>query len=123
MGMFDNIRCKYPLPWPEVQDDIWQTKDTEAQYLDQYEIREDGTLWHEASEIRVEKSADSVVGIKMFRDNKRWEQEQPTGEIEIHTSLESALEPGHAWYSVRFWFRDGVVKDAVFSKTEPKGGE
>lgn len=47
MGMFDEIRCKAPLPLPQFQDNLFQTKDTPEQYLDLYEIREDGTLWHE----------------------------------------------------------------------------
>ena len=48
MGMYDDIVCKYPLPYPEdtkgytVQG--FQTKDLDCA-LDIYEIREDGTLW------------------------------------------------------------------------------
>lgn len=48
MGMFDTLRCKYPLPVTGASDLVYQTKDTPAQWLDYYEIREDGTLWHEA---------------------------------------------------------------------------
>jgi len=47
MGMFDNIICKYKLPLKGANRIKYQTKDTEAQFLDNYEIREDGTLWHE----------------------------------------------------------------------------
>jgi hypothetical protein len=43
MGLFDNIRCKM-LQLAEERDTIWQTKDTPAQFLDEYEIREDGTF-------------------------------------------------------------------------------
>jgi len=50
VGMFDNLRCRYPLPvedWqrPLVEGKTFQTKDTPDQDLDLYEIREDGTLW------------------------------------------------------------------------------
>ena len=47
MGMFDYLRCEYPLPDGFDAAKIWfQTKDTDAQYLDEYEIRDDGSLWH-----------------------------------------------------------------------------
>jgi hypothetical protein len=48
MGMYDDIVCKYSLPYPEdtkgytVQG--FQTKDLDC-VLNFYEIREDGTLW------------------------------------------------------------------------------
>jgi hypothetical protein len=48
MGMYDDIVCKYPLPFPEDTKGYipngFQTKDLDCG-LDQYEIREDGTLW------------------------------------------------------------------------------
>ena len=48
MGMFDYLRCSYPLPVEGANDRNYQTKDTPAQLLDKYEIREDGTLWHQS---------------------------------------------------------------------------
>jgi hypothetical protein len=47
MGMFDYVKCHYPLPVKGAEDLIYQTKDTPSQWLDMYEIRADGTLWHE----------------------------------------------------------------------------
>ena len=49
--MFDTVVCKYKLPMPEDPkgysgSDDFQTKDFEC-LLDNYEIREDGTIWHE----------------------------------------------------------------------------
>lgn len=56
MGMFDNIKCQYPLPveklaqYPELassfdaQKEIYQTKDLENWML-YYTIKEDGTIW------------------------------------------------------------------------------
>lgn len=120
MGLFDEVKCLYPLPWPEAQELIWQTKDTDAQYLHQYEIRADGTLWHEDHTIRVEDDKASPLGIVMHRDNKHWVQVNYTGELEIYTSIESRTAPKR-WYDVQFWFRDGVVKDAVFHFEEDAG--
>jgi len=48
MGMFDNIRCYYPLPVDGASELSYQTQDTPAQRLDNYEIREDGSLWHQS---------------------------------------------------------------------------
>lgn len=48
MGTFDYLRCKYPLPLAGANALTFQTKNTPAQFLDTYELREDGTLWHEA---------------------------------------------------------------------------
>jgi hypothetical protein len=46
MGMFDYIACYYPLPDGEDGAGMeFQTKDTDSQYLDRYEIRADGTLF------------------------------------------------------------------------------
>jgi antitoxin YefM len=49
MGLYDNLLCKCPLPDGWVPTGTFQTKDTPAQYLDTYVIREDGTLLHQES--------------------------------------------------------------------------
>ena len=115
MGMFDTLEIKYALPWPEVQDSTeWQSKDTPTQNLDNYELREDGTLWHEAYDERwVEDPSDQLSGGYTRKDNKRWEQIELDGEV---------IDGDHAvdgtWYTVRFWFRHDVVADAVFQRSE-----
>jgi hypothetical protein len=50
MGMFDYLKCKYPLPesapsWVTSETEF-QTKDTDAQYLEYYTITEEGRLIH-----------------------------------------------------------------------------
>lgn len=53
MGMFDNLICRYPLPDAPLGIDkytMFQTKDTPVQYLANYVIREDGTLWQDDKE-------------------------------------------------------------------------
>lgn len=55
MGMFDSLHCHHPLPFTDemradpalcatLQAAEYQTKDLHC-YLDQYELRADGTLW------------------------------------------------------------------------------
>lgn len=111
MGLFDEVRCKYPLLAPKVQSELFQSKDTPSQYLDLYEIREDGTLWHDAYDLRIEDDDSSPMGIRMHRDNPRWKQVLYEGELEIHHCVGTA--PDGTWYSFRFWFRNGIVKDMI----------
>lgn len=85
MGLFDYLRCNYPLPVEGAELLEYQTKDTPAQWMDQYEIRADGTLWHENydTEDRSDPNAegfDRLFGC-MTRVNKRWEPVLLTGEI------------------------------------------
>lgn len=111
MGMFDDVICQYPLPIPEAQGFWFQSKCTPAQFLDKYEIRADGTLWHLEYDGRIEETDKAPLGFWMHRDNERWEQVDYTGELEIHHYEGEA--PHGTWYSFRFWFRDGVVRDVV----------
>ena len=102
MGMFDTIKCKYPLPLAGANDLAYQTKDTDSQCCDLYEIREDGTLWHETydTEDRSEvgkwmkenpgKEVPETFGLLAWagcgtRVNQKWEQVNITGEICFYT--------------------------------------
>jgi hypothetical protein len=119
MGMFDEVRIKYPLPWPEVQDALWQSKDTPEQSLDLFEIREDGTLWHEQYAARVEETDESPLGFYIHRDNPQWRRIGFNGSIEVHHGIEHE-DGGLTWYSATFWFKDSTVADTIFKKTEPE---
>ena len=48
MGMFDYIECQYPLPdgFVPAVGELAQSKDTDSQYLDVYQMRADGSIWH-----------------------------------------------------------------------------
>lgn len=61
MGLFDNIRCEYPLPDGSDAHEF-QTKDTPSQCLDTYTIRSDGTLWRTAydTEDRCDPNAEGL---------------------------------------------------------------
>lgn len=88
MGMFDYIRCKVPLP------DGLDTGDPERSFqtkcllcrLDEFEIREDGTLWHQDYSVEDRSNPDaegleSLYGIRT-RVNQKWIQWPDfTGEI------------------------------------------
>ena len=90
MGMFDEVTIDYPLPWPEVQGDAWQSKDTPDQYCTRYSIATGGQICESDGPVLAQLTVN--------------------GAIECHTSHDGS------WYSVTFWFRDGVVKDTIFRK-------
>jgi hypothetical protein len=123
MGMFDQIRSKYPLPLPEFQDMEFQTKDTPNQFMDDYEIREDGTLW--ACEYDIEDRSDpNAKGIarmcgSLARVNPRWVQVPDfTGEICFYNSF----GPGRSgWIEFSAYFVKGKLNQLhtlVHRKTE-----
>lgn len=88
MGMFDDLRCHYPLPREGANALAYQTKDTPAQWMDKYEIRVDGTLWHEAYDIE-DRSDPNATGLFRLKGaatkvNRRWEPERLTGEVRFY---------------------------------------
>ena len=89
MGMFDYLKCHYPLLIKGLNDLQFQTKNTDAQFMDNYEIREDGTLWHEEYDIEDQSNPTKSFPKNFFgcmtRVNKHWVQEIITGEIRFHT--------------------------------------
>ena len=109
MGMFDNLKCKYPLPVKGANKKIYQTKDTPAQFLDLYEIRKDGTLWHEAYDTEDKSNPEAeglarIVGM-MTRVNQRWESVNFTGEICFYDFWEG--EKG--WIEFSAYFVNGKL--------------
>lgn len=90
MGMFDQLTCRYPLPNPKAVGVLCQTKDTPAQYLDNYEIREDGSLWHEAYDVedQSDPKAEGLARLRgmLARVRKHWEPCRFTGEIVFYAN-------------------------------------
>ena len=119
MGMFDELRCKVDLPWQEASGFLWQTKSLGCE-LDNYEIREDGTLWHQEydTEDHSDPNAEGMFRLAgmMARVNERWVQVRDfEGELEIH-HLQEHQKAVNQWYSVVFWFREGIVRDKICRK-------
>lgn len=109
MGMFDCIRCKCPLPVPFSDDNEPQTKDTPSQQLDSYEIREDGTLWHEEYDIE-DQSNPNAEGLLRFagcmtRVNKRWVPTKFTGSINFYGEGEDG-----EWLEYQTYFIGGIMQ-------------
>lgn len=108
MGMFDYLRCHYPLTVEGANERVYQTKDLECD-VDQYEIREDGSLWHQNYDTRVEETPEAPLGIWIHRDNERWEQVKLTGEVRFYDSLRKTQPCG--WIEWSAYFVDGALKE------------
>lgn len=111
MGMYDDVRCLYPLPVEGANERDYQTKSLDCT-LDNYEIREDGSLWHENYEIE-DHSDPNETGLMrlkgmLARVNKRWEPEPYTGEIRFHDWDRNA-DPVELEFSA--YFVDGQLRE------------
>ena len=145
MGMFDDIRCKYPLPIDGANGLSYQTKDTPAQWLDQYEIREDGTLWHEGYDTEDQSEfgkwmrehpgqapPDDVLTLYNFkgcmaRVNERWEPVALTGQIEFYTPYSitdgklTNADARDGWIEWMANFVDGKLTQVQLIENRPPG--
>ena len=122
MGMFDEIKCEYPLPDPEVQDEVFQTKNFEN-LMDCYTITQDGRLIKH--EVRWESVPEEE---RPYYGTPDWEKPflrlmgslktVPVGDIEIpyhgdirfYTSKEQEGADKHKWYEYCVRFTEGRVQ-------------
>jgi hypothetical protein len=108
MGLYDRVRCEYPLPDPEAEHLEYQTKSTFAPYLKDYIVTRDGRLLcKEGDEWEDE---DSNPAVSAGAENCRWVPVDFRGELEIHTTVKQADESPR-WYSYLLWFKDNRVAD------------
>ncbi len=126
MGMFDYLKCKYPLPDADDNDLEYQTKDTPAQLLDNYEIRADGTLWHLAYDIE-DRSDPNAKGLARLAgslscSNERWEPVPLTGEIRFYRYVDESHCTEFSAYFVNGMlnFLTPIGKDPIPIKTRVK---
>jgi len=111
MGLFDYLRCEIPLPAVGCEGYEFQTKDTPSQYMENYVIRADGSLWVEEYDIedRSDPKAEGLQAIcgMMTRVNERWTAcDSFTGEI-CFTKYEDDYST-HVLFSS--YFDDGKLK-------------
>jgi len=128
MGLFDDIRCRYPLLVLGANDIAYQTKDTPSQYCEQYEIREDGTLWEQKFDILPSKLPTDFLPatwcetMEVFRKaiarvNHRWEQVADfTGEIRFYSIVKTVdgrvvnADSGEGWLEWSAYFTKGKLR-------------
>ena len=122
MGMYDEVRAEYPLPDPEAQDLVYQTKSLDC-FLDDFTVTRDGRLiLHAVDYEQVPENERPNYG------KPEWEHggigqlmgslhkvplgdvEIPyDGDLEIHTSTGSHEKGDYRWYEYIIRFEDGRV--------------
>lgn len=133
--MFDYIKCHYPLPFEGANDLVYQTKDTPSQFMDNYEIREDGSLWYEYYELEdrsavglwLKKNPDKTYDDapkylkkggfprvflgKLSKRNKKWVKvDNFIGEIRFYSSVKDKNEPAKdKWTEWSAYFEQGKL--------------
>lgn len=126
MGMFDYIRCEMPLPeTPEPPPgDVFQSKDTDDQYMTLYTITADGRLtWrpYTMEEVpRTERPHPNANGLLGLRGSIRRVEQEPV-DIPFHGDIhfyESGWNAG-GWWEYRARFSDGVCKGITLVEYVP----
>jgi len=113
MGMFDYLRCEYPLPVEGANKILYQTKDTPSMWLDEYLIDENGDLYGEEYDIedRSDKTKgplESMLGC-MTRVNIRKVKSDYTGEIRFYGFKDDVNYKG--WVEFSSYFESGKIKN------------
>jgi hypothetical protein len=110
MGLYDDIRVLCPLPGLDVVPGgrVFQTKSLEC-VLDNFEIRENGTLWHENYET-VWHEPDPAKGPLGFMGameavNRHWVLWPYTGEVRFHDMIDGE------WFDFSAYFMDGRLRE------------
>lgn len=80
MGMFDYVRCDYPLPSQEDVGQEFQTKDFDAPFLRHYVITADGRLIRPV--VNYEDHSDPTAPAGSFASLRGLMTPVPTGEVE-----------------------------------------
>ncbi len=100
MGMYDDIICKYPLPDPELQYHVFQTKDL-AQNMCRYSITSEGRL------VLFPWMVDEIS------KNSKYDMEDPkiinfNGRLEFYTLI-IVNKDEHKWYEYVARFTNGEL--------------
>lgn len=109
MGMFDWLTCKYKLDDPSHNALRYQTKSTPAQALDEYEIREDGSLWYQEYDARWIEEPASLLGGYVEHYNQRWVKTYLTKEIRFYANAKDSKQDTD-WVEYSAYFRNGELQ-------------
>lgn len=121
MGLFDSIKCKYPLPRPQdpmelvninFNDLEYQTKDL-YETMSEFELREDGTIWREDHKYKFiagdpkGKSFSDKIG-HMESEGSWWTQTFPDVII-FYDSITRDEFANDYWIDYKAFFSKGVL--------------
>lgn len=128
MGLFDYIKCEMPLPGePKPPDTLFQTKDTDDQYMTVYTITTDGKLtWRPYVFEAVppsERPFPNAEGIKGLRGSIR-RKEDPPAPIPYHGDITFYhLSREREWWEYRARFTEGVCTRITLEEHRPPTGD
>lgn len=132
MGMFDYIRCEYPLPDEGANELEYQTKDTPDQFMEHYLITSDGRLLKTTESVaytekEYEKLEPSAWGVRPWFRRVKIEEEVPYhGYIEFYSSnimasgprgVVTANKAEPTWWEYRAKFTDGKLVELTGGKS------
>lgn len=103
MGMYDYIRCERELPVGGFESRVFQTKDTPSQYLENYVIKADGSLWHEECDYE-DHSEPKAEPVPPF-----------TGEIRFYDFYSGT----GGWIEFAAYYIAGALQSLVCVRNEP----
>lgn len=118
MGMFDQLLCAYPLPDPEVQDAVFQTKSLDNA-LETYYISEDGRLLRAKNPV-IRQHEDSTLDMLMVPEDGVWDEPvNHSGPVDFYYSTKAGR-----WVEYRAHFSKGQLTDLSKRKeADRKWGE
>lgn len=126
MGMFDSIRCEFPLPLeatkqhPELNKVDFQKKEFQTKCLDNslsyYTIREDGTLWQKKVEGHYEpgnENSDNWLDqLGQFVTDREWEEQVfITQYITFYTYIRDDSNENDYWIEFKAHFKNGTLTE------------
>lgn len=125
MGIFDTVRCIYPLP--HHQDSVFQTKDMECIVggvrglggtMSEYEITMDGRLRRRVHERAWREDPEYPITGGYFESIDDWweDVEDAHGDVVIYTG-----GAGAAWVEFRVRFTNGSVQGVVETEQPRRG--
>lgn len=113
MGMFDYLKCEYPISAPDTVRE-WQTKDTPEQYLATYKIDAAGELWfHKVDREYVDngkKGLEGLLGCMKVIGEEWIKQPDFRGEIRFYGNERIDGRDEHQkWWEYSALFDDGKL--------------
>jgi hypothetical protein len=114
MGLFDEITCKAPLPRPEMQHRVFQSKSLDCEpFQDGYTITEDGQLVRHCRENRVHEDESAFFGFYVVADRK-WDEAQSDfhGDVYFY-DWERAGDTTSPLITFRARFTNGRLQDII----------
>ena len=87
----------------------YQSKDTPAQVMTKYELRDDNTLWREDSDAEWIETPGEFLGGYIKETNHRWVFcEHFLGEIRFYRSIDRARDE---WEEYSAYFKNGILRE------------